>query len=287
MAVVALIPTGSLEHAALDDSLAQLFPEHDFVVRPREKHLNGFTSRNVAPLLNSPAGPVPSDLYELAAELVNAILPGRREEKIDFAFAVDDLELVNDSQPELVLKIFRNAVDQFVQELWPQNSTPIYNQVQDRCSFHLLRPMTEAYFFGEPGALTRAGSQRKPLLPNHLDLEEFSTADPEFEALPAGNALIADMPLRQRHPKAYLHFLCDPTLADKKRKYRETHGGVAALRSLDWRQVVSVAPHCPFIHAFLDDVAEALDHPLPFLNQASADSRSRFPGPRDRVLRNL
>ena len=70
-------------------------------------------------------------------------------------------------------------------------------------------------------------------------------------------------------------------------KYRETVNGVAALESLDWEQVLRPPPHCPFLHAFLDDLAEALNSPLPFVNRNHADPRVRFPGPRDRILRNL
>jgi hypothetical protein len=287
MAVIALIPTGKLEHAALGPALARLFPDDHFVVRPRETHLNGFTSRDVAPLAANPAGPVPTELDELAAELVNAIFPGRRGERIDFAFAVEDLELVNDGQPDLVLRVFRDAVDRYVRETWSHNPGPRYAAVRERCSFHLFRPMTEAYFYGEPPAVQRAGAVQPPQLPANLDLEQFSTTDPVFLNLPPGTDRVADMPLRQRHPKSYLHYLCDPTLADRRRRYRETHGGVDALRSLDWAQVVSVAPHCPFLHAFLDDLGEALNRPLPFVNRAHADPRSRFPGPQNRILRNL
>jgi hypothetical protein len=99
MGTVALIPTGALEHAALAESLGRLFPTHTFLVRPPERHLNGFTSRDVAPLVGAPSGPVPTELEELVAELVNAIFPGRRGEPgIDLAFVVEDLELVNDHQ---------------------------------------------------------------------------------------------------------------------------------------------------------------------------------------------
>ena len=68
MAVVALIPTGKMEHPALGPALAQLFPEDNFVVRPPERHLDGFTSRDVAPLAAAPLGPIPTNLDELAAE---------------------------------------------------------------------------------------------------------------------------------------------------------------------------------------------------------------------------
>ncbi len=78
MAVVALIPTGKLEHAALPPALKILFPEHDFVAWPPESHLNGFTSEDVTRLASAQPGPVPTNLDKLAEGLVNAIYPGVR-----------------------------------------------------------------------------------------------------------------------------------------------------------------------------------------------------------------
>jgi hypothetical protein len=287
MAVVALIPTGEMEHRALGEALAAVFPGHKFVPRPPEKPANGFTSRDVAPLATAPPGPVPTNLDELAAELVNAILPGRHGQKIDFAYVVEDLELCNQGQPDLVLNLFRGAVDSYIHQEWPQQFDRIYTQVRERCSFHLFRPMTEAYFFGDAAALERAAVSRPHQLPADLDLEHFRTIDQEFLALPAGTSQIAEMPGREFHPKCYLRFLCDPTLMNKRKRYRETDQGVSALRSLNWSDVLRPSPHCPFLHAFLDDIGAALNSPLPFVNPAHADARVRFPGPKDRILRNL
>ena len=78
MAVVALIPTGKMEHAALPPALTRLFPDHDFVAWPPETHLDGFTSEDVKRLALAEPGPVPTNLDELAAGLVNAIFPGAR-----------------------------------------------------------------------------------------------------------------------------------------------------------------------------------------------------------------
>ena len=168
MAVVALIPTGKLEHAALGPALARLFPDHAFVVRPPEQHLDGFTSRDVAQLLGAGLGPVPGNLDDLAAELANSIFPARRGEHIDFAFVVEDLELCNQHQPDLVLRIFREALDSYISQTWPQQSAPRFKEVRERCSFHLFRPMMEAYFFGEPAALARAKAARPHQLPEAL-----------------------------------------------------------------------------------------------------------------------
>jgi hypothetical protein len=287
MAVIALIPTGKLEHAALGPALENLFPEHTFVTRPSESHLDGFTSRDVAPLVAAQAGPIPTSLEELAAELVNAIFPGRRHERIDFAYVVEDLELCNQHQPELVLSLFRTAVDSYIRQTWPQQYDSKYAKVRDRCSFHLFRPMTEAYFFGDNNALARAKTVRPPQLPPNLDLEQFRTVDQEFLSLPAGTNRICDMPNREVHPKWYLHYLCDPTLADRSRRYKETKNGADALRLLDWARVLKVSPHCPFLHAFLDDLCNALNTPLEYVDSARADARVRCPGPRNRILRNM
>ncbi len=287
MAVVALIPTGKMEHRALGDALGRIFPGHVFVAHPTEEHLDGFTSRDVAPLVAARPGPVPTHLDELVAELVNAVLPGRRDERIDFAYVLEDLELCNQDQPGLVLDLFRDAVDSYIRRTWPQQSDRIYDRIRERCSFHLFRPMTEAYFFGDAAALRRAGASRPHQLPPDLDLERFRTIDPEFLALPPGTNQISDMPGREFHPKDYLRYLCDSTLADRRRRYKETHNGVAALGSLDWSQVLGPSPHCPFLHAFLDDLAEALNSPLPFVNAMQVNPRVRFPGPKNRILRNL
>lgn len=95
------------------------------------------------------------------------------------------------------------------------------------------------------------------------------------------------MPQREFHPKSYLRYLCDPSLVDRSKRYKETVNGVNALSSLGWEQVLGSSPHCPFLHAFLDDVAQALNSPLPFIDSTHADPRVRFPGPTSRILRNL
>jgi hypothetical protein len=286
MTVVALIPTGDMEYCALAPALQQLFPDTTFILRPRERRLNGFTSRDVGPLVEI-TRPVPTELDELAGELVNSVLGGRRGEETDYAFVVEDLELANDHQPGLVVQVFRDAVDRFIRENWSRALDRVFARARERCSFHLFRPMTEAYFFGEPAALNRAGATRDAQLPPDLDLEQFRTTDTDFLAFPAGTDRIADMPDRERHPKSYLHYLCDPTLSDRKRRYRETRGGANALRMLDWEQVLTETPHCPFLHALLDDLGYALNQPLPFVDPQHAAAQTRYPGPQQPLLRNI
>ncbi len=285
MAVVALIPTGKLEHLALGPALARLFPDHDFVVRPPEVNLDGFTSLDVSAFLKEDAHPVADTLEELAKMLVNAIFPGRKGEHVDFAYVIEDLELVNRGQPDLVIRLFRDAVANCLELTWPGNAQR-RDAVRDKCSFHLFSPMTEAYFFGEPAALQRAGASAPPSAAVHPDLEQFHTTDGAYLAAPEHDRLTSPR-LREHHPKSYLHYLCDSTLSDKKRKYRETKNGVAALSTLAWNQVMQNQPHCPFLHAFMDDLSEALSGPLLFIDPEHADHRVRYPKGTGGVLRNI
>jgi hypothetical protein len=291
MPVVVLIPTGKLEHAALATALARVFPGVIFNTRPHDEHLAGFTSNDVTKII---LGRQPqSSVEELAANLVASIVPGRRGEAADYAVVVEDLELKNDHQPDHVIEVFREAVRRHVLRNWSSQNKQdgVFGAIRNRCSFHLFRPMTEAYFFGEPLALSRAGAVDAAKLDLAPDLECFQTNDAAFLGLPADPRLkkhrrIVNMPERQRHPKSYLHYLCDPTLTDPNKKYREIEGGVAALQKLDWGQVVAAAPHCPFLHSFLDDLSFALNHPLPFITKDHAEPRTMIGRP-DLLLRNI
>jgi hypothetical protein len=100
---------------------------------------------------------------------------------------------------------------------------------------------------------------------------------------------------RHRHPKSYLKFLCapDPTVfspsgkVKKKSHYKEAKNGVAALEKLDWQRVLSNPNNCPFLRAFLGDLAESLSQPLTWLTPPSTSTPTRFPGPANRILRNI
>ena len=59
------------------------------------------------------------------------------------------------------------------------------------------------------------------------------------------------------------------------------------MESLDWETVLQHPSKCPFLTAFLDDLSQALNVTLPFVNPEFADLRVRAFGHQNRILRNL
>lgn len=281
---VALIVTGQVEHKALHESLARLFPGVNF-----ESHLReSFTSAALSPEPRlTPERP--TLVEKLATALVAAVDPGRTGTPVDLAFLIDDLELFNTTWPERAINHVRAAVRAHIENRWPNAERRARTEalVRERCSFHLLAPMVEAYFFGEPAALERAGAKRDARLdPSARDLEDFQTDDPDFLGPPDARGHAWQRPQRGRHPKCYLSFLCDPS-GQSRRAYRETHEGREALRSLDWAAVLEPTAHVRFARSFLKDLAEGLERPdiAGRLNGLSHPITSS-PG-RDPILRNL
>jgi hypothetical protein len=126
--------------------------------------------------------------------------------------------------------------------------------------------MVEAYFFGEPAALARAGARRPAILNPSHHLEDFS-ADGDMELVSAGEVRGHEWrtPDRFWHPKRYLKFLIDPDDA-KVTSYKESRDGVRALSTLAWAQVFAYQPPgIAFAHSLFDDLADALgvDNPFP------------------------
>jgi hypothetical protein len=180
---VALIVTGRLEEKGLPTALGRLFPNVEFV----SEYFEGFTSNRLsaAPApAQRPAG-IMTNAEKLAEAMMLALDPGRNGIPADFAFALEDLELANDDQPERVVNVFREAVRSRLPHLYDTalRQNRCVTQVPLRCSFHLLRPMAEAYLFGDSEAVRRAGVKRAPSLLEGRDLEDFQTDDPDYRAI--------------------------------------------------------------------------------------------------------
>jgi len=284
---VALLTTGGLEQKALPLMLPRLFPDVEF----QAEYVDGFTSNRLStpvPLANRPSG-LSTNAEKLAKRMILALDPGRSGTPAHFAFAIDDLELANDDQPELVIDVFKDAVRTCLGDVYDTTyrQERCIREVPQRCSFHLLRPMTDAYAFGDPAALTRAGVKRTPLLQAGRDLEEFQVDDPDYRAAISEKAFGYGSGVDlTRHPKWYLRWLCEPSGPPKEGAYKERKQGFAALKDLDWSKILGPEGHCPFLRSLVVDLADALDVTLPFGRQGLS-MLTYDPGKKNRTLRNI
>lgn len=265
--IVQLIVTGELEKLALHTSLGRMFPEAEFVT---PQFVDSVSSSDLSVV---PTAPVQSRIDRFATAIVSAVDPGRRGTSPDLVLALDDVELVNRTRPEAIVAAVRDAVNRRIDVHHPTASRCERTRelVQTRCSFHLFAPMIEAYFFGEPAALRRAGAKRSAQLVPSRDLEDFETDDPGYLATRPGD------PNAARHPKRYLANLCEPDT------YRETLHGKAALASLDWGAVLVPSIFVQFARALFTDLDDALGRPLRDGRCHPATSRLGHPA---NILRN-
>ena len=296
---VLLLVTGRCEQKALGSALKRLFPDVTF----ESAYLEGFTSNPVPRTLPPPTG-LPTKVETIAGELVAAIEPGQRANKpYDLVFAIEDLELCNASQPELVVNLMREAVNRHLETASfasESSRRKARERARTRCSFHLLVPMVESYFFGEAdtdsGALRRAGAcQKSAFVPAMCDVEKFHVEDIAFvdrQRYPdglkqSGIAVPWTNPQREQHPKHYVSFLCEPDLAiPGQGRYQETRGGAEALRLLDWAQVLGISAHGKFLRSLIADLAEGLGRPMPLPGELASLTEPK-PGNSNALLRNL
>lgn len=276
MTRVALIVTGDTEFAAMCDSLKRAFPALDFEVHasPRGQAMDGFTSnplRDEEPLLSklSPDGlELLTPLAKLVDQLLLSVNPGRNGDPYDYAVLIDDLEIANRSKPELVVEHVRRAVPRRIDAVWPSSEASRQKAreiARSRCSFHLLSPMVESYFFGESAALDRAGrvSGRPSLFdPSAADMEAFLVHDPDYESVtPGGTKREAkgdwrrSQDQRPHHPKKYVQYLADPD-RDGRTLYQEATTGRDALKRLDWDQVLRDVRFARTIRSLFADLAQ-------------------------------
>lgn len=296
---VVLLVTGQTE-VALAPSLKQVFPDVDFTVRPPRM---GFTSMPLRPTpMLKRLGTAKHDTHieKLVELLVAEIEPGRGHKPPDLVVLVDDLELFNVDWHERAVEHVRVAVQAYIKEFsWPSNTSKerAIERLRERCSFHLLCPMVESYFFAESAALKRAGATRASAFDaTATDAEQFQVDEPDFlnppdrfnkDSLPKWAT--AD---RAKHPKRYLQFLCDPA-GTSQRPYIEADNvqgrpsGEAALRSLDWSMVFAQDKYVQFIRSLIHDLADALHEPAVKARFAGVTHRLTWPPPANNVLRNV
>ncbi len=267
MSSVQLIVTGKMEEKCLSVALKRAFPHISF---PPPQYVDGFTSADVSKTpLFKPSGPF-RNIDKIAGALVAAVDPGRCGTPADMAIAVDDLELENLHQPDIVAEYFRQAVIECVKSRWTsqERQKTCFRKVRENCSFHLFVPMTEAYFFGETDALKRAGAERSSMVSGmNMDVEDFRvTNDSDYLKAVKGDFYWAiDTNKRDRHPKHYLQYLCDPECkAEKNERYRETKGGVEALKKLNWNSVLKNSQYVKFLRSLFDDISDRFGFENPY-----------------------
>lgn len=301
MARVLLVVTGKMEAQVLHTSLARIFPDHEFHVAPR---IDGFTSTPLPPPPTPLSQRHRTRLASFAASLVGRVRGARKDAVVhaDFVIGLDDLELCNAAQPANVTAALRGAIADALASCEGASQARLTAQLQERCSFHLLAPMTEAYFFADAVALARAtapGPHRVNRFdPGACDVEQFCVSDVDYESA-ATVAKSARGPNdwrcegRERHPKHYLEYLTDPALEGRGR-YDETRQGCAALRELDWPALatdVGSPAVARFARSLIADLVDMLgapaEHPaLARLEHADCHPLT-WPPPREPLLRNL
>jgi hypothetical protein len=292
---VAIVPTGVMELSGLGGCFARLFPEHEFVVVPRvparpgrdaEPFSQSFTARHKP----SATADAPTNLVKLVQELAGQVYP-RRRGAADLAVVVDDLELFNVDQPAMIAAAVHQAVRGHVERaiLPSHEKVELARCLRERASFHLAVPMTEAWFFADVRSMTTNGvpADRAAHLRPSVDPEGFETDDAAF-SVDDGTACAtmadrnrrrredrrppwliapqADAPwfVRERHPKAYLQWLCRDPSANSCTSWREAKAGAEALRELSFAAALANPSHCAYARALVDDLADALGEPPPF-----------------------
>lgn len=311
---VVFIPTGRLEFLALPTALQRIFPNHTFECLPKSKDLtpfDGFTTTRLTyppPPLSRKGAPSSLDKIIQATQL--------RISHADYVCILDDLELTNSNQPDVVVNVVRDAVQKHLAEFSKtQNAASVQRaqrSFQEKVSFHLAVPMIESWIFADPAGpanATVSPTRLPPLLQAGADPEAFTTDDLAYDTDTCTHCTewLALSPTdqtkhkpawcvanRQQHPKAYLAWLLRDPNEKKCSRYRETHEGCQALKTLDWSQSLSNPEHCHYMRAFLEDLADALrEYPphipsitpgLPLPHHPATSRRLRRSNP---VLRNI
>ncbi|MCK5522630.1 MAG: hypothetical protein KAI83_05790 [Thiomargarita sp.] len=291
MSSIQFIVTGKLEET-LPEALARFFPTLDFLPA---KWFQGFTSVKIDEQIKRK-----TEHKRDVDKLANALVATAEKKKAaDMIIVVDDLEIINLYHPEKVVECFREAVENQMQV--HKSTQRVRKKLQNDCSFHLLVPMIEAYFFGDkmdhgnPAALNKAGAILKSTVSGkNLNVEDFKVIEHIHQGVDYLTATgtsnwAKTLENRDKHPKKYLDYLCCPETDKKtarKHRYRETKGGVEALKILDWNTVLSSKQnYVKFLRALIHDIAWKFDLPIDDTGQCA--SFTEYTDKPNRVLRNI
>lgn len=277
MARIKLIVTGDMEKAALHESLQRVFPaqrlcengtDHEDVVWDTPRKLDCATTHQLVH-----GAKLSTPMPALVQAMFSEVGPGKKGSPADLVVVIDDVELGNLGQEAIVIDHFRRAVNDKLATCTPVEQQRYRLLLQQKCSFHLLRPMVESYLFGDAAALVASGVpvNETPRLVS-TDVEQFETDDPAW--LPACHTENArprpGVPgwRHELHPKHYLEHLTGrgPVV------YDETTHGKRALLDLDWAGVPKLPVETPFVRSLFEDLADWFGVPNP-LGAGSLDPR--------------
>ena len=299
---IKLIVTGDSEKKSLHKSLQSCFPNEtvngDSVIWDQPRKVNGTTSNR----LTQGVGPS-SSMKAMVDAMFSEILSGKKPNNSppDFVIVIDDVELGNVGQEDVVVQSFLTAVNDKLAQLREINSVAKFNTIQTRirtcCSFHLLCPMVEAYFFADPNTLISGGVADgiNSMLTHPTDVEQFDASPdlhPEWQALCKSKnaAQIGRAPWwkTERHPKHYLTHLLSVSNAAA---YHETTLGSEMIEAIKWTTVAKISTDSPIISALLEDIWDWYGI-VPSAGQCVGKSsdlmyRARPTYPFQRILRNL
>lgn len=268
---VSLITTGEMEFRGLADALRRLFPTHVFNVEPDTpgKPFPGFTSCCVKPL--NPQDPDGHAARMLRAALGTVTQANTSTPASDFAFVIEDLELVNKANEAVLFDHVRASAQRIINSVGTGLGPAVAERLREKVSFHLAAPMMESWFFGDFAALqTEVPSAHwPPYITANRDPEDFLTDDPAYQN-DTGAACDATTqssrrprpfwltPMRHEHPKAYMKWLLrDPAVATCSR-YMESQEGVRLLQRLNWSTVLVQPTWFPYLRALVRDLESAL-----------------------------
>lgn len=286
---VKLIVTGDVEKLALHKSLRSMFPDRRDgrkVSWEAPRKLEGGTTTARLEADEDPS----REMLVLAQKMIDEACIGKKDGPNDLVIAVVDVELGNVDREQIVVDHIRAALRVKLARYEEPLRTQYQDWLRERCSFHMLKPMVESYFFGDPAALHLAGARHPPLLVVR-DPEGFESCDPKWLPQCAQENAHPDRQRlkpwwrHEKHPKHYLQHLCDRAGA----VYDEGLSGMVALTALKWVDVPGEPAAAPILRCLFEDLSEwfGIENPL----GPGTTSPILYPPPstrpEQRILRNL
>lgn len=254
---ILLLVTGELERRALPSSLAGIFPTATFEVRKLDGFTNVPAEAAGAPLVESAPDPLlpPKRKPELKlADAMAAWVLGDGAATFDLIVLLDDLEVCNVDDIGAVLARYEAALRHVLGEADAAVRESLRAALRQKASFHLMRPMLEAWFFAEEATLREAGAKSPSAWPYSDDAETFSVHDQAYRSWPHHPPHRGEL-----HPKRYLDFLNQPgRYAETVNARRRTHTGQQALCRVDWHALAQRPGQFGYTRALLHDLATAL-----------------------------